>query len=884
VTPERWSEVKERLAVALELEADPRAAYLAEIGSSDPDLRKEIESLLASHEEADGHFLSRPAVPEATLEPPPAPKRLIGLRLGPYQILEQIGAGGMGEVYRAFRADDEYRKEVAIKLIRAGRDSALVISRFKNERQILANLDHPNIARLLDGGTTEEGTPYLVMELIEGMPIDEYCDAHKLPTAERLKLFLQVCSAVQYAHQRLIIHRDIKPGNTLVKSDGVPKLLDFGIAKILTTDDAGVMQATMTGVRQLTPEYASPEQLRGHTITTASDVYSLGLVLYRVLTGHSPYRLRTHSLREIVQAACEIEPERPSSVIGRVEDLHDHQEGRARVTPESVGQVRDGSPEKLRRRLTGDLDTLVLKALAKNPGQRYSSAEQLGEDIRRHLTGLPIEARKHTVAYRVRKFGLRHRSTVAAAVLVFLTLVLGIVFTTRAARIARAQQARAERNFNNVRKLANALLFEVHDSIRDLPGATVARRLILERAQEYLDDLARESGTDSALLRELATAYERLAQVLGDPRDANLGDTAKALQNGRQAIELRRAALAFDPQNVDYRRELADGYTNLAKLLGTTGDRKEEGEYLRQALLILEPLSVSSPGNQRVQAALATAYVKDADILTGTDNQRARELYEKALLIYASVVKADPDNDEYKRLASSAHKHLGALLAVLSQFDAALEHYRQALAIDEAQLAAHPDNLQARYFITFTYSDTGFILGKRGDIEGALSYYRKALDVRSAVVKADPRDTRASAGLANSYAYIGSLLQEKRDYVGALESFKKALNIRQALAQGDPVNERIRFQVAEVQSNIGELYVEMANKSPVGSAERTSRCRESRPWLRNSLPVVQRLEAEGKLKFGELENRASIEKALATCDGVLGRSEQPSVGREGQGR
>jgi tetratricopeptide (TPR) repeat protein len=406
----------------------------------------------------------------------------------------------------------------------------------------------------------------------------------------------------------------------------------------------------------------------------------------------------------------------------------------------------------------------------------------------------------------------------------------------------------------------------------------------LERAQEYLDDLARESRTDSALLRELATAYERLAQVQGDPRDANLGNTTKALQNCRQAVALRLAALDLDPQNVDRRRELADGYEGLAKLLEMTGDRKGEGEYLRQALLILEPLSLSNPGDQRVQSALATAYAKNADILTGTDNERARELYKKALLMYERVIKADPGNDEYKRLASFAHKHLGALLAVLQRFDEALEHYRQALAIDEAQLAAHPDNLQARYFITYTYSDTGFILGRRGDVEAALSYYRKALDIRTAVVAADPRDTRARAGLANSYAYIGSLLQEKRDYVGALESFKKALNIRQALAQGDPANERIRFQVVEVQSYIGELYVEMANKSPAGSAERTSRCRDSRPWLRDSLPVFRRLETEGKLKFGELDNRVSIEKALASCDGVLGRSEQPSVGREGQGR
>jgi serine/threonine protein kinase len=311
---ERWQRVREILDKAIGTPDAERPAFLEETCSGDVQLRAEVESLLQSHHQAGTEFLQEPAVDLLALSPAlfQAGTR-VGRRIGVYQILEQIGEGGMGEVYRAVRADGQYDKEVAIKLVRTGMDRSSVLERFRHERQVLASLDHPNIARLFDGGTTEDGIPYLVMELIEGIPIDEYCDNNKLTVTERLRLFLQVCSAVQYAHQRLVIHRDIKPGNILVTHDGTPKLLDFGIAKILDADSS----SKTTLINPMTPEYASPEQVRGEPITTATDVYSLGVVLYQLLTGRSPYPKDTRAPLEYARAICEYEPERPSTIVLR---------------------------------------------------------------------------------------------------------------------------------------------------------------------------------------------------------------------------------------------------------------------------------------------------------------------------------------------------------------------------------------------------------------------------------------------------------------------------------------------------------------------------------------------------------------------------------------
>src|SRR5580704_8333415 len=383
----RWRRIEHLFQSALDCAPARRAAFLDSSCAGDASLRQEVESLLASYDK--GGFTETPAFAEGLkLLEENDERSLAGQNIGPYKVIRKLGQGGMGAVYLAGRADQAFHKEVAIKLIKRGQDSDDVIRRFRAERQILASLDHPNITRLLDGGTTDDGLPYFVMEYIQGQPIDTYCDSNKLDTTERLKLFQSVCAAVHFAHQNLVIHRDIKAGNILVTSEGVPRLLDFGIAKLLAANPSPA-DRTVTLVRRMTPLSASPEQVRGENITTASDVYSLGVLLYKLLTGHSPYRMEGRSPDEFERAICEEVSDKPSSVIDRVENSA----AESTITPQSVSETREGTPDKLRRRLRGDLDNIALMALRKEPQRRYSSVLQFSEDIRRHLQGLPVTAR-----------------------------------------------------------------------------------------------------------------------------------------------------------------------------------------------------------------------------------------------------------------------------------------------------------------------------------------------------------------------------------------------------------------------------------------------------------------------------------------------------------
>ena len=340
-----------------------------------------------------------------------------GRRLGAYRITREIGHGGMGSVYLAARADDVFHKEVAIKIVRMGVANADLLRRFHQEREILASLDHPAISRVIDGGSTEDGLPYLVMDYVDGRPIDAWCDEHQLNVSERLKLFRAVCAAVQHAHQRLVLHRDIKPAHILVTVNGDVKLLDFGIAKLFADDGlVRTLPETETGTRIMTPEYASPEQARGDAVHTASDVYALGVVLYELLTGHWPYGTRGRRPYEVIRAICDEEPMRPSSAVSPMEEA-----------PRAI--MAEGSVDALRRRLEGDLDNILLKALEKDASRRYTSVAQFSEDIRRHLEGFPVSARRDTVAYRAQKFVRRHRIGVAAAAIILMTIFLSVITT-----------------------------------------------------------------------------------------------------------------------------------------------------------------------------------------------------------------------------------------------------------------------------------------------------------------------------------------------------------------------------------------------------------------------------------------------------------------------
>ncbi len=396
MNPEHWKKVEEVFESALQHPPAERSAFLEEACQGDESLRNQVETLLLSLDRA-GNFMEASAfgvsLSETVVEETPS---VIGMRLGAYRIVKEIGRGGMGSVYLAIRADDEFQKRVAIKLIKRGMDTDFIVKRFRNERQILASLDHPHIARLLDGGTTEDGLPYFVMEYVEGEPLYRYCDTRRLSIGQRLELFRKVCSAVHYAHQNLVIHRDLKPGNILVNADGTPKLLDFGIAKLLNPDLAHYpLDPTTAAIRLMTPEYASPEQVRGEVLTAGSDVYALGVMLYELLTDHRPYKLNSHLAHELARVICEQEPDLPSVAVNIIEVVGEEGDDLIEITPETVSRARSTTPDQLKRELAGGLDNIVSKAMHKDVSHRYSSVEDLSEDIRRYLDGHPVAAPSH---------------------------------------------------------------------------------------------------------------------------------------------------------------------------------------------------------------------------------------------------------------------------------------------------------------------------------------------------------------------------------------------------------------------------------------------------------------------------------------------------------
>ena len=569
---------------------------------------------------------------------------------------------------------------------------------------------------------------------------------------------------------------------------------------------------------------------------------------------------------EIARAVLETDPEKPSTAIRRKDEIAEQGKEKAPPTPGLISGLRADSPEKLHRRIAGDLDNIVLKAIRKEPRERYNSADQLSEDIRRHLEHLPVLARKSTVAYRCRKYVLRHKIGVTAAVLVFVSLLSGFALTLREARIARANEIRAEKRFNDVRRLANSLMFEVHDSIRDLPGATAARKLIIQRAQEYLDSLAQESKSDPALLRELATAYSKLASVQGDSRDANVGDTLKAVQNYRKASALLEADALLEPANREARLDWAQANLNLGRCLGRTGDKNGNKKATQKALGILESLAASNPDDQKTQALLGEAYAQTGfSFFADSDLNQALNYHEKALGIYQRLAKLDPKNELYQTQLSFSHKRVGGVLIVQKQLPAALEHERAALEIDEALLALHPDSVKTRFNITFTYSDTGYILGLQGDFDAALSYYRKALEIRAALAGADPQDTKARAGLSNTHTYIGWNLRQKEDFAGALDSYKRGLALRELLLEKDPANEPLRFSIAQSQSGIGDVYAAIALGPKIAPADRLAYCRESETWNRRALPMWLQMKAKGKVTPSDMEVLVKINQNLERC-------------------
>src|SRR5271154_2182170 len=467
-------------------------------------------------------------------------------QIGTWKLLRPLGEGGFGLVYLAERNDGQVRQLGAVKFLKGTVHSRDMESRFLDERQILANLNHPWIVGLIDAGVSRDGQAYLVMDFVEdGLPIDVYCHEQGLSIKDCLKLFRNVCEAVAYAHRKLVVHRDLKPSNILVTKDGRPRLLDFGVAKILDPiHRGGARAAASTNILVGTERYFSPEQARREPVDTSTDIYSLGVILYELLVGTDPYDLEHHGKESIEQLICNVDPELPSRVVvktsGSRKLAEDAGDGNSVTTapstlaPSTLALKRHGT--KLSRQLKGDLDNILLMALRKEPQRRYASVDLFSEDIRRHMEGLPVAAHGDTFGYRTSKFVQRHKAGVAAAALVVLSLIAGLTTTMWQARRAQAAQARAERRFNDVRKLASSNIFEFHDEIAKVPGTTAARALVVRSSLEYLNSLAKEASGDRQLQLELAAAYQKVGDAQGRAGFANIGDRVGAMESYRQAL------------------------------------------------------------------------------------------------------------------------------------------------------------------------------------------------------------------------------------------------------------------------------------------------------------------------------------------------------------
>ncbi len=746
--PERWQRIKGIFHHARELAVSEQGACLDEACGDDEDLRREVEALLVNRRRA-GDFMEGSALSHIHDTAAGEDGSLVGRRLGVYRILRRIGHGGMGAVYLAERCDDEYRRRVGIKVLKLGMDSDFLVERFRQERQILANLDHPGIARLLDGGTLEDGRPYLVMEHIDGEPIDRYCARQRLSIRRILELFRRVCDAVHFAHRNLVIHRDLKPSNILVTADGDPKLLDFGTAKLLATSDAFTAPVTAAGLRLLTPDYASPEQLRAERITTATDVYSLGVVLYELLTGRRPYRVSGSLSPQEVRMVCEQEPPRPSTV-ARLPETG----GEAEDTPRAARRFG-----QWRRALSGDLDNIVLMAMRKEPARRYSSVEQLSQDLRRHLANQPVVARPDTLSYRAGKFIRRHHAGVAAAVLVFVTLVGGIVAATWQARRAIAASERAERH---------------------LAEATAQRRTAerqrarAEEVSRFLVDLFEESDPGEALGEEV-TAREmldrgarRIADELRDQPELQamlmdtMGGVYHKLGRDQRATELLEEALVI-------RRGLGDRHPDLASILGHLGvvwlerGEPERAEPLLEEALVLRR-ELLGPRNAQIVESLddlgSFHYARG-------DYEKAQALHEEALAMRRGLSQG-PDPEIAVTLSN-----LAAALLARGEVDAAEERLRAALTIRRQRGDLHPDIAQS-------LNNLAAVLQSKGDLAEAAELFEEAVTMRRRLYGAEGHRHLATAldNLATVLVSLDRVEEAETRYVEALELRRRLLGAR----------------------------------------------------------------------------------------------------------
>jgi len=792
MNPERWNKIQSLFDKALELTASEREPFLKNECGDDVELYDEVISLLRADEKQHSIFAGSAAdfisIDDANLD---------GKIFGNYRAIKQIGSGGMGSVYLAERADGHFQQKVALKIVKPGMNSREIISRFEDERQILARLQHPNIARLLDGGISDLGLPYFTMEYVEGKPITEYCDENNLTIEKRLGFFKKVCEAILYAHQNLVIHRDIKPSNILVQEDGTVKLLDFGIAKVFEEDEEQKF-LTRTGMRVMTPEYASPEQVRGEQVSTATDIYSLGLILYQLLTGCPPYEITSTSALEMERIICQTEPQKPSTMITKL--FSSNEDSRQKISADFISRKRKTTIPKLKKRVSGDLDNICMMAIRKEPERRYSSIVQFITDIDNHLTGLPVIARKSTAGYRTRKFIQRHKvGVVVATIAVMIIALVTTFYTIQLAEERDKAQLEAEKS----RKVSEFLagIFQISDPEQSKGESITARELLdigVKRIESELSDqpevLANMLGVtgnvykslglyDNAilLLQSSYSLYDSLlgrnspeaAKSLNDLANLNfaMGDYGAAIQKFDETVEIRKNIYG------DQSLEAAESMNDLAMVL------REEGDYDKSESLLKASLSIRKkllpPESPEVAQSMNNLALLKEDL---GEFEEAKLLFENALRI---------KEKKYGKIHPSVTETIGNLAFLLQQmgeYEEATKLLNETLEIDKKLFGElHPVVSTDLYNLA---SNTALM----GDLNAALELYSEVLEFDKKLLGEE------HPYIALDLNNLAGIYSDKGNYVEAEELYKESLALNKKIYGSE------HPEVATSMSNLGVMY------------------------------------------------------------------------------
>lgn len=845
IAPETWKRLESLLTDGLEVPAAERETWIESVRREHPDLVPLLSRMLATHDRAE-RAAELETVPK--LAPPPPSRFAEGNLVGPFRLVRLLGRGGMGEVWLARQADGRLDREVALKLPTNLEAGELRAERFVRERDILAKLVHPNIARLYDAGAGADGQPWLALEYVEGVALDRHVTERGLGIPATLALFRQVLAAVAHAHRHLVVHRDLKPANILIDREGQVKLLDFGIAKLVEDAEAeGAADLTRLGGRVFTRRYAAPEQVDAGAITTATDIYALGVILHELLAGASPYR----SVRE-----------------GK--SLTDLQLVSEEIAP----------PSALRRELAGDLDAILLKALRRDPAGRYATVEALDEDIQRHLEHRPVRARAGTWRYLAGRFARRHRLPIAVASVAAVALVAGIVAVDRERQVAvaeraraEAERARAEKHFASVRKLANTFIFEVHDEIDTLPGSLKAREKLVKTSLEYLDAIAAEAGADANLRFELASAYKRIASIQGQPGGANLGDLPAAIRSLEKSKALHASIDAERGRDLASLRERTNTSYVLARAYAVQADPRWKPEI--ELVVALSDRAAALPGaTTRDRGRVAGALAEQAHLtsLFSGQSPEVDALVQRAIASLEQLAAEAPaDTTVRMNLASTYHRAAEILSGdkrTPESLKLAIAVRRKGLALYDALERELPNDQRIPTIRAENLVGLADALAAAGETREAVAVAADAKRRYGALHRADPKNADLASSHMQALTTASTVARLAGDLPAAKREAREAIALERTLPEATRASKEGRNYRADAQYALGMALFETGKRAD--AARRGALLREARPLLAAAVDFIAaaRTEKLGAIPEGEAKAR---EDALRACDQALAR-------------